>query len=312
MKKISVVIPAYNERECIGDLCAEIINIFESELPTYNFEIIIADNCSTDGTRETLRTLCSNDKHIKAILNTRNFGPDKSAFNGLKSACGDAVVFIVADFQVPPSLIPSWVHEWEKGAKAVCAIKKKSKTNRVVHMLRGFYYKMMRAMSEIEQIEQFDGMGLFDRSIIETMRKVDDPAPYIRGIVSEYAYRRVEVEYVQQKRKVGKTKFNFYKYYDFAMVGLTSYTKTGLRLAVLVGFIVSFSSFVFGTIYFILKLINWDSYPGATVPTLLGVFFLGGVQIFFTGFLGEYILSISSRIVKKPSVVEEERLNFDE
>lgn len=311
MKMISVVVPAFNEKECIADLCDVIIKTFEIELAEYQFEIIITDNCSTDGTREIIRELCNNDNRIKAILNTRNFGPDKSAFNGLISAYGDAVVFIVADFQVPPSLIPTWIHEWEKGAKVVCAIKKKSETNPCIHALRGLYYKTMKAMSEVEQIEQFDGMGLYDQCIIETMRKVEDPAPYIRGIIAEYAYKRVEIEYIQQKRKAGKTKFSLYKYYDFAMVGLTSYTKIGLRIAVFIGFIVSVLSFIFGAVYLALKLMNWDSYPGATVPTLLGVFFLGGIQIFFIGLIGEYVLALNSRIVKKPMVTEEERLNYD-
>ena len=292
MKKISVLIPCYNEVENAGPISKAVTDIIEKELPQYDYELVFIDNDSTDGTRDVIRELCRQNPKIKAIFNARNFGQFNSPYYGMLQVTGDCVIEMVADFQDPVEMIPKYVHEWEKGYKIVIGIKTSSKENKVMYWLRTCYYKVIKKMSEVEQIEHFTGSGLYDREFIEILRKLDDPTPFLRGIVAELGYKRKEIPYEQPKRRAGKTHNNFYRLYDAAMLSVTSYTKEGLRLA--------------------MKLIWWDRFPAGMAPMLIGMLFLGSVQLFFIGFLGEYIMSINQRVMKRPLVIEEERLNFDQ
>ena len=176
----------------------------------------------------------------------------------------------------------------------------------------GVYYKTIKMMSSIEQIEHFTGFGLYDSSFINVLRTLKDPTPFLRGIAAEYAPDHLEIPYEQQKRKAGKTSNNFFTLFDAAMLSFTSYTKGGLRLATFAGFFISGCSFLIAMVYLIMKLLHWQEFALGSAPILIGVFFLGGVQLFFIGLLGEYIMSMNTRIMNRPLVIEEERLNFDE
>ena len=311
MKKISILIPCYNEEENIVPISQAVIETMERDLPEYAFELVFIDNDSTDNTRPLIRKLCEKDKRVKAIFNARNFGQFNSPYYGMLQVTGDCVVEMVADFQDPVDMIPKYVREWEKGYKIVIGIKTSSKENKVMYWLRSCYYRTIKRLSDVEQIEHFTGSGLYDREFIEVLRNLNDPPPFLRGIVAELGYKRKEIPYDQPKRRAGKTHNNFYRLYDAAMLSVTSYTKAGLRLATFFGFFCSLASMCVALVYLVMKLIWWDRFPAGMAPMLIGMLFLGSVQIFFIGLLGEYIMSINQRVMKRPLVIEEERLNFE-
>lgn len=310
MKTVSIVVPCYNEEENVGPLSQAIIALFENELSAYDYELLFIDNDSQDSTRDIIRKLCAENKRIKGIFNAKNFGQFNSPYYGMLQTTGDCTILMAADFQDPVEMIPQYVKEWENGYKIVIGIKKSSQENKIMYWLRGCYYKMIKKLSDVEQIEQFTGFGLYDKRFIQVLRELDDPTPFLRGIVAELGFRRKEIPYQQPRRRAGKTSNNFYKLYDAAMLSVTSYTKVGLRLATIFGSICSAVSMAVALIYLVMKLLYWDRFPAGMAPMLIGMCFLGSVQIFFIGLLGEYILSINSRVMKRPLVVEEERLNF--
>ena len=313
-KKISIVIPCYNEQDNVGPISEAVRAQFANVplLQKYDWEIIFMDNDSRDATRDRIRELCAADKHIKAIFNAKNFGQFNSPYYGMLQTDGDATMLMAADFQDPPELIEQYVAGWEEGYKIVIGIKEQSSDGRFIYALRCLYYKMIRKFSQVDQIEHFTGFGLYDREFIKVLRDLDDPTPFLRGIVAELGFRRKEIPYSQPKRRAGKTSNNFYTLYDAAMLSFTSYTKIGLRIATFAGAICAGLSMLVAIIYLIMKLIWWDRFPAGMTPLLIGMLFLGSVQIFFIGLVGEYILSINQRVMKRPLVVEEERLNFDE
>lgn len=312
MKKVSVLVPCYNEEENVVPLSVAIINQFEELLPNYDYEIVFIDNDSKDATREKLADLCAGNKKIKAIFNAKNFGQFNSPYYGICQTTGDCTILMAADFQDPVEMIPKLVAEWEAGYKIVSAIKTSSKENPIMRFFRTCYYKTIKRMSDIEQIEHFTGFGLYDKSFVTVMRDLKDPMPFLRGIVAELGFKRKEIPYEQPKRRAGKTSNNFYKLYDAAMLSFTSYTKIGMRLASIFGFFISMISITIAMVYLVMKLIYWDSFVMGNAPTLIGMFALGGVQLFFIGLLGEYIMSINTRVMNRPLVIEERRLNFDE
>lgn len=314
MKKISILIPCYNEVENAELMANSVINVLNEGLSQYDYEIVFIDNCSTDGTRDVLANLCKNNKKIKAIFNVTNFGQFNSPFYGMCQCSGDCVIPICCDFQDPVELIPEFVALWEKGHRVVTGVKSSSKENGIVYFLRTMYYKMIKNMSDVKMIEHFTGFGLYDRTFIELLRQLDDPIPFIRGIVAEYGsgFNMIEYEYTQAKRRAGKTHNNFYTLYDAAMLSFTSYTKVGLRIATFLGAACSFVSFMVALVYLVLKLTNWDNFSVGTAPLTLGVFLIGGIQLLFLGLLGEYILNINTRVINRPVVVEEKRLNFSQ
>jgi glycosyltransferase involved in cell wall biosynthesis len=310
-KVLSVMIPTYNEEENARPIYEAVKNVFVTELPEYDYEILFIDNKSQDGTRAILEEICAQDANVKAIFNAKNFGQFNSPYYGILQTSGECTITICADFQDPVELIPTFVHEWEKGYKIVIGRKTKSKESKIMYFLRGCYYKLIRKMSSVEMIEQFTGFGLYDKSFVQVLRELKDPTPFIRGIVAELGPERKEIEYTQPQRRAGKTHNNWYSLFDAAMLSFTSYTKVGMRIAEFFGFLVAGISFLFGLGYLIAKLVAWNSFAAGYAPTMIAVFFMGGVQLAFMGFLGEYIMAMNTRIMNRPLVVEEKRLNFE-
>lgn len=311
MKKISILIPCFNEEENIKDIINEIKKQFlKDNLKKYSYEIVFIDNASTDNTQKVIEECCKQDLSVKAIFNIRNFGQFSSPYYGILQTTGDCTISIACDFQEPVELISKFIEEWEKGYKIIIGVKNKSKENKLMYLARTIYYKFVKKFSEIKQIEQFTGFGLYDREFIDILRKINDPTPFFRGLVAEYGYKIKEVYFTQPKRRKGKTKNNFYTLYDAAMLSFTSYTKVGLRLATFTGMIIAFFSFIVGIVYLILKLLYWDRFSAGAAPILVGTFFLGAIQLFFIGLLGEYIMAINERTKHRPLVIEEKRINF--
>lgn len=310
MKKISILIPCYNEQDNVRPIFAAVKKVLQEDLPAYDYEILFIDNKSKDDTRCRLRELCAEEPRVKAIFNMKNFGQFNSPYYGLCQTTGDCTILLCCDFQDPVELIPRMVHEWERGHKVVAMIKTSSRENPILYFLRSCYYKLIHAMSSINQIEHFTGFGLYDKSFITVLRTLDDPTPFLRGIVAEYAPDHLEIPYEQQRRRAGKTSNNFFTLFDAAMLSFTSYTKGGLRLATFSGFMIAGVSFLVAVFYLIQKLLHWEEFLAGNAPILIGVFLLGGLQLFFTGLLGEYIMSMNTRIIDRPLVIEEERLNF--
>lgn len=308
--RISVLVPTFNEEENVVPLSEAIMAEFEKSLPQYEYEIVFIDNNSTDATKGKIRELCANNSRIRAIFNAKNFGQFNSPYYGLLQTSGDCTILMCADFQDPIHMIPVFVKEWEAGNKIVIGIKSKSKENKIMYFLRSCYYKLIKKMSSVEQIEHFTGFGLYDREFIDVLRGLDDPTPFLRGIVAELGYKRKDIEYQQEKRRAGKTHNNWYTLYDAAMLSFTSYTKVGMRIATIAGFVLSGISIVVALLYLIMKLVFWDRFAAGMTPILLGIFIFGSVQLFFIGLLGEYIMNINSRVTRRPLVIEEERLNF--
>lgn len=311
-KLISVLVPTYNEEENVVPLSEAITQEFQENLPQYEYEIVFIDNNSIDTTRAKIRELCNQNPNIRAIFNAKNFGQFNSPYYGLLQTHGDCTILMCADFQDPISMIPVLVREWEAGNKIVVGIKSKSKENKIMYFLRSCYYKLIKKMSSVEQIEHFTGFGLYDSEFIEVLKGLDDPTPFLRGIVAELGYKRKDIEYQQEKRRAGKTHNNWYSLYDAAMLSFTSYTKVGMRIATILGFILSGASIVVALIYLIMKLVFWDRFVAGMTPILLGIFVFGSIQLFFIGLLGEYIMNINSRVTHRPLVIEEERVNFDD
>ena len=310
MKKVSILIPCYNEQENVRPMSEAIVDLFENQLAQYDYELLFIDNDSSDQTRPILREICKNNEHIKAIFNAKNFGQFNSPYYGMLQTTGDCTISMVCDFQDPVELIPQYLEAWEQGYKIVIGIKTSSKENPIMYHLRSLYYKMIKRFSDVEQIEHFTGSGLYDKDFIRVLRDLKDPTPFLRGIVAELGYKRKEIPYEQPERRAGKTHNNFIRLYDAAMLSFTSYTKIGLRMATFLGMGCGAISAVIGLIYLIMKLVLWDTFATGMAPVLIGMFFLGSVQLFFLGFIGEYVLSINQRVMNRPLVIEEERINF--
>lgn len=312
IKTVTIVVPTYNEQENIPLIYRRIATVFEQYNGKYNLEILFIDNYSTDDSRERIIKLAQMDSRVKAIFNAHNFGFSRSTFYGLTQATGDCAILIFADMQDPPEVIEQFIQKWEMGYKIVVGVKKSSRENPFMFLVRKFYYYLIKRISEIDHIKQFNGFGLYDRAFLDVLRKLDDPLPYLRGIVAELGFCRTEVFYEHQKRDHGRTHFNFMKLYDVAMLGITSYSKIVMRLATLLGFGVAIISLVIAAITLIHKLCNWNSFPVGSAAISIGVFFFGAVQLFFIGLVGEYILNINTRTMHHPIVIEECRINFEE
>lgn len=311
MKKISILIPCYNEEENVVPITNAIVDEIGNNLSSYDYEIIFIDNDSKDNTRYLLREICKRNPKVKAIFNAKNFGQFNSPYYGMLQTTGDCTIGMCCDFQDPVELIPLMVAEWEKGAKIVSCIKTASKENPIMRFLRSCYYKIIKKMSSIEQIEHFTGFGLYDRSFVEVLRNLKDPTPFLRGIVAELGFKRVNIEYTQAKRRAGKTHNNFFTLFDAAMLSFTSYTKVGLHLVTFAGIILSALSILAAFVYLVLKLVYWDRFSAGFAPMIIGLFFLNAIELLFIGFVGEYVMSINTRVMNRPLVIEEERINFD-
>ncbi len=308
MKRISIVTPCFNEQENIQELYERIQKALTGL--DYDYEHIFIDNASTDRTVELLRALAAQDKRVKVILNARNFGHIRSPYHALLQASGDAVIGMASDLQDPPEKIPEFIHKWEQGYKVVIGVKASSQEPGLFYFLRSLYYRVLRGLSDVRLIDNFTGFGLYDHKVIEILREFNDPYPYFRGLIADIGYDIARIEFDQPRRKRGLSKNNFYTLYDMAMLGIVSYTKVPLRLAAMFGFLSAAISFTVGLIYLVYKLIDWQNFSLGLAPVVIGLFFLGSVQLFFLGIIGEYIGSIYKLTVHRPLVIEKERINF--
>ncbi len=311
MKLISIITPCFNEEENVENAYRQVKALFDS-LGTYRYEHLFIDNSSTDKTVEILRRIAAEDKNVKVIVNSRNFGHIRSPHHAVLQTKGDAVIPVVADLQDPLDLIPIFLQKWEEGHKIVMGIKSQSKEHLVMFAIRRAYYRLVSRLSEIELANNFCGFGLFDRVVIEAMREMDDPFPYGRGMISEIGFQPVKIEYAQNRRERGVTKNNFYTLYDMAMLGITSHSKVPLRLATMSGFAMAGLSLLVALVYFVYKLLFWDNFQVGVAPLVIGIFFFSAVQLFFIGIVGEYVGMIHTQVQHRPLVVEKERINFDD
>lgn len=309
MKKISIVTPCYNEQDNVEE-CARVIRETLTRYPNYNYEHIFIDNASTDKTADLLRNMAAKDSCIKVILNSRNFGHIKSPYYGMLQATGDAIVLFVADLQDPADLLHTFFEKWEEGYKTVVGVKKSSEESSIMFSIRKLYYKTVNKLSNIELIDNFTGFGLYDKEVIEHLRQIEDPYPYFRGLVAEIGLKIFKVPYDQPIRVRGITKNNFFTLYDIGMLGIISHSLVPLRIATMMGFSISILSLLAAIIYFLLKLVFWNSFSLGLAPIVIGIFFFSSVQLFFVGILGEYLGSVHTYAKKRPLVIEKERINF--
>lgn len=309
MKKLSIVSGCFNEVGNVEELVVRVAKVMLA-LPQCDYEQIIIDNASTDGTQEILRKLATGNPRLKIILNARNFGHIRSPYHGMMQAGGDAVIYLASDLQEPPELIPDFVKKWEEGAKAVVAIKDSSDESPLFFAVRKLYYRLVEGLAETRTIQNFTGFGLYDRTIMEYCRSLQDPYPYFRGLIAEIGLPVERVSYHQPLRTRGFTKNNLYTLYDMAMLGITNFSKVPLRLAAMLGFVMAIMSLLVALVYLIYKLVFWYSLPVGTAPLVIGLFFFASVQLFFIGILGEYIGAIHTQVLRRPLVVEKERINF--
>lgn len=311
MKKISVVIPCYNEEKSVLDMYQRLCTVFREKLQTYDYEIIYADDFSTDRTQEYIERLCEKDKRVKAVFNIRNFGFHRNVFECFQYASGDAAFLIFGDLQDPPEMLPAFVEEWEAGHPCVVGQRAASGESKLMQFMRKQYYAVIRLLSDTEQIELMNGFGLYDRRFIDTLSGIEEVSPYFKAVIAEYGINVGIVKYNQSQSRRGKSNFNFLKNYDFAMHGITASTKMLMRMATFLGVLIGLGSVIFSVYVCINKLLNWSHYPLGTASVLVGVFFLGAVQLFFIGILGEYILNINERVNRRPRIVVGKRINFE-
>jgi polyisoprenyl-phosphate glycosyltransferase len=311
MPFISIVTGCYNEEENVRELWERVTHVMADQLPGYTYEFIFIDNASVDKTVDVLRDICAQDRRVKVIVNNRNFGHVRSGYHALLQAKGEAIIAMASDLEDPPELIPTFIRKWEGGYKLVLAQKQSSEESAIFYMVRKFYYSLIGRLSEIPLIKDATGFGLYDRRIIEDIRKIDDPYPYFRGLICDLGYAPCLILFRKPVRKRGFTKNNFYTLYDLAMLGITNHSKVPLRLAVFAGCGIGIASSLVAFTYLVYKLIYWNAFQIGSAPVVVGIFFLGSVQLFFIGILGEYIGSIYTQVLKRPPVIEKERINFD-
>jgi glycosyltransferase involved in cell wall biosynthesis len=310
MAFISVITGCFNEEENIRELYTRICAVFETQLVDHSFELIVIDNASTDRTVEVLRQIAGSDPRVRVIVNNRNFGHIRSGYHAFLQASGDAVVAMVSDLQDPPELIPRFIEAWQRGFKVVLAQKNKSEESWLFFSLRKMFYRFLQAVSDVELVENATGFGLYDRMVVADIARISDPYPYFRGLICELGYPRALIPFTQPTRKRGVTKNNFYTLWDIGMLGIISHSKMPLRLATFFGVTVALISFLFALIYGFYKVLFWDSFQVGMAPLIIGMFFLGAVQLVFIGVVGEYVGAIYTQVLRRPPVVERERINF--
>ena len=311
MTLLSLVTGCFNEEGNVAELYERVCKVFSQDLSNYDFELIFIDNASTDGTVNVLKKLAAADRRVKVIVNNRNFGHVRSGYYAMLQARGDAVVAMASDLQDPPEMIPRFVQNWEAGYKVILAQKVSTEETPVFSVVRKAYYAAISRLSEIELVKDATGFGLYDRRVIEDIRRIDDPYPYLRGLVCDLGYERALIPFTQPTRKRGLTKNNFYTLLDLALLGITNHSKVPLRLATMAGFCVGAVSFLVAVAYLVYKLFFWSSFQVGTAPLVIGMFFIGAVQLLFIGLVGEYIGSIHTQVLRRPLVTEKERINFD-
>ncbi len=308
-KKISLVTPCYNEEDNAHAIYSAVKKVMLAK-PEYDYEHIFIDNHSGDKTVSILKQIASEDKNVKIIVNLRNFGHIRSPYYGLLQSTGDATILIVADLQDPPELINDFISNWENGSKIVVGVKNESKESFLMFAIRKTFYNLINRLSDTKLIKNYTGFGLYDKQVIDILKTIDDPYPYFRGLVCDIGFEIVKIPFVQPQRFRGITKNNFYTLYDIAMLGITNHSKVPLRLATMVGFVASLLSLLIALVYFAYKLLFWDSFTLGSAPLIIGVFLFSAVQLMFIGIIGEYVGSIHTQVLKRPLVIEKERVNF--
>jgi len=311
MKTISIVTPCFNEEAGIAECYEACRAVMEGELAHYAYEHIFIDNCSTDRTVAILKDIAARDKRVKIIVNARNFGPQRSPFHAMLQARGDAVACVLADLQTPPELLPEMARLWEAGRKVVIAVRRGAGEGRLMSLARRSFYLLIKRLSSVEQIPNFIGYGLYDRTFMDVVGQLREPEPYFRGLVSEIGFERAVVEYDQPLRKHGKSRHSLFDLVDFALIGLTTYAKAPMRLMTVTGFVVAFFSLLAALVYTGIKLLFWSRVPFGVTPILLATFFFGSVQLLALGLIGEYVGLLLKYARGFPLVVERERINFD-
>jgi len=309
MKHISIVTPCYNEEENVIALSQSVKRIMDG-IENCTYEHIFIDNCSDDKTPEHLKEIAKQNANVKLIFNSRNFGHIRSPYYGLMQATGDAAILMACDFQDPPEMIEKFMQKWIEGYEIVIGVKEKSKEFPLMFLIRKLYYKLSNKLSSVPLFENFTGFGLYDQCVIQNLRKIEDPYPYFRGIIAEIGFNVASIPFVQPKREKGKTKNSFYTLYDIAMLGITSHSKVPLRIATMAGLALSFLSLLTAFGYFIAKLLFWDTFSLGIAPIIIGLFFFNSILLFFIGIIGEYLGFIYTQVMKRPIVVEKERINF--
>lgn len=312
-KKISIVGGCYNEAENLREFYERCRNVLAKH-PEYDYEFVLADNCSTDESRRVLRELAAEDSNFRVIFNSANFGHIRSPYNAFLAAKGHGVVSLCTDLQEPPEVIDEFIRRWEEGYKVVVGVRSGTRAGVVMETLRRLYYWLLAksaANSGGGVISRFTGFGLYDRQFVEALRKYNEPYPYFRGLVGEIGFRRAEVPFVQEKRRHGESKNNWFTLYDMAMTGFVNQTRMPLRMAAFCGFATAGVSFMVAVVYLIYKLLNWDNFYLGMAPLVTGMFFMAGVQLIFLGVIGEYLGAVWTQVRNRPLVVEEERINFN-
>jgi len=309
MKKISIVSPTYNEEKNINELYQRIKNQLDAN-SNYRYEVIFIDNASTDNTVKNIKTLISLDDRVKLIVNTRNFGHIRSPYWGILQSSGDATIYLASDLQDPPEKISDFISEWEKGWKVVLGVKPESQTNYLTHKIRHAYYKFLDRITDINIIKHATGFGLYDVLVLNELRTINDPYPFLRGLISELGYPVKLVSFIQPKRAHGITKNNFFTLYDIAMLGIVNHSLFPIRVAAFSGIFLGILSVILAFIAVIFKLLYWDSFPLGSIPLIIGVLLMLGINLIFIGILGEYVANILAHVRGRPIVVESERINF--
>ncbi len=310
MKKISVVVPCFNEEKNIKITYEILRNILDS-LDNYSYEIIFGDNDSTDNSQSLLREIANEDKNVKVIFNNRNFGPESNSFNLLTSSSGDAAIWICCDRQDPPEMIYDFIKEWENGNKVVWGNKTSSNESYIMYHIRSLYYKIINLLSDIPQYKHCFGFGLYDKSVILTLKNIKDPDPIIRHLIPYLGYKPFLLPYKQRIRKNGQSSYNFFRYFDAALNSLVQTSKVPMKFMIYMGIIIGFLSFFIGMIYFVFKLLHWDTFDAGIAPIIILFSFVSSIQMFFMGIIGEYLLAVLGRVSFVKTVIEKERINFD-
>jgi polyisoprenyl-phosphate glycosyltransferase len=309
-KIISILTPCYNEQDGIRECYARVRGVLETRLPLYDFEHVFIDNCSQDATVRILKEIASTDPRVKIIVNSRNFGLSRSPYHGMLAATGDCVIPIVADLQTPPECIVEFVEKWEQGFKMVIAVRTGMEEGFVLKLLRSTFYRLLSRMSRVTQIQHFIGFGLFDRQVVDILRDLHEPDPYFRGLVSEIGFEKAFIYYHQPARRHGKSRHSFLDLLELSMLALTTYSKVPIRMMTLGGLVIACGSITSGIVYFILKIIFWNSFPVGFAPLIIGTFFLSAINLLALGLVGEYVGLILQYSRRFPLVIEQERVNF--
>ncbi len=318
MKLISIITPVYNEEQNIKDCHLAVKNVFQTKLKDYNYEHIFADNASTDNGLKILKEIAANDKKVKVIVNSRNFGASKSSFNCLLYSNGDAVVYtIAADLQDPPDLIPSFINKWETGYQIVYGVRESREENKVLTFMRKKYYRMVSSLSEFEIPNDVGDFQLLDKKVVDNLKKYDDYFPYVRGLIAQTGFESTGIKYRHKKRIRGKAKGTLYPIIDLGINGLVSFTNIPLRIATIGGFLISVLSILFALVQFVLWIVNKLFFDKTTAAPglatlILGMFLFFGITLFFIGILGEYIGAIHAQVRKGPTVVVKETININD